>query len=138
MSQSYLEYLINNTFCHYFSCFYEVAALFFHSYKASEMLFCFVWMPWHFLLITISFLLLFQLILSTYSREGCHKGSALDLIFLFPFLSQDFSVVTSDFDVTHGWIMSIVPSCQLYVLVVLSPICWNALSLLPFGYIVTS
>jgi len=67
-----------------------------------------------------SFLLLFQLTLSTYSREGCHKESALDLIFLLPFLSQDFSVVTSEFDVTHGWITSIIPSFQLYVLVLFS------------------
>lgn len=126
------------TFHHYFSGFSEIPALLFRSCVFFEMLFCFVWMPWAFSVGNlIYFLLLFQLTLSTYSMAGCHNKSAQDLIFLFPFRSQDFSVVTTDFAVTHGWITSIMPSCQLYVLVLSSPIYWNALSLLPFGYIVT-
>lgn len=123
MSQYYLEYFTNIHFIIISHAFLRQLLYFFifaRFFKCSAAL------PecrQHFLLITsFLFILLFQLTLSTYSREGCRKEAALDLIFLFPFLSQDFSVVTSDFDVTHGWITSIIPSCQLYVLVLFSPI----------------
>lgn len=132
----FLEVFCKYAYFHYLSCFWERCSIF-CSCTFFKVLFCFEGMPWAFSVDNlICFLLLFQLCQLIPGRVVVE--SAVDLIFIFPFLSQDFSEVTSDCDVTHGWITSIIPSCQLYVLVLFSPISWNALSLLPFGYIVTS